>query len=43
MNNDIRIRKQTSFDRAYLQSFERSWSEWNTPDDEEAYADLQKN
>jgi antitoxin PrlF len=41
-NNEIRVRKQKPLDVAYLQSLEHSWSEWNTPEDEEAYADLQQ-
>jgi hypothetical protein len=34
--------KKGSLDIAYLSSLNDSWTEWNTPEDEMAYSDLQE-
>lgn len=38
--DQIRIRKQEALDVSYLRSLQTTLSEWDSPDDAEAYDDL---
>ena len=39
-DNHIIINKLTSFDHSYHQALSTTLSEWNSPEDDEAYGDL---